>query len=90
MTPHNNMTINRHDEITMLKIHPGEILQKEFIASMGMTPHALSLTLGVPASRIADIIHGRRGITADTAARLGKYFGTSAQIWLNLQNRYDA
>lgn len=73
----------------MLKIHPGEILQEELLVPMNMTPHALSLALGVPASRIADIIHGRRGITADTAARLGRYFGTSAQMWLNLQNRYD-
>jgi len=73
----------------MLKVHPGEILREEFLVPMNVTPHALALALGVPATRIADIVHERRAITADTAARLSRYFGTSAQMWLNLQNSYD-
>lgn len=73
----------------MLKVHPGEILREEFLIPMNVTPHALAMALGVPATRIADIVHERRAITADTAARLSRYFGTSAQMWLNLQNSYD-
>lgn len=70
-------------------IHPGEILKTELMEQYGMTAHGLALDLGVPASRIAEIIHGRRSITADTAYRLGIYFGTSPEMWLDLQNRYD-
>lgn len=73
----------------MLKVHPGEILREEFLIPLNITPHALSVALGVPATRIADIVHEKRGISADTAARLSRYFGTSAQMWLNLQNSYD-
>lgn len=73
----------------MLKIHPGEILREEFLAPLKMTPHALALALGVPSTRISDIVRERRAISADTAARLGRYFGTTAQFWLNLQIHYD-
>ena len=73
----------------MLKVHPGEVLREEFLIPLGISPHALSIALGVPATRISEIVHERRGITADTAARLSRYFGTSAQMWLNLQNCYD-
>lgn len=70
-------------------IHPGKILREEFIDPLGITPYRLSKDIGVPQTRIADILNGRRGITADTALRLSRYLGTSAQFWLNLQSHYD-
>jgi addiction module HigA family antidote len=70
-------------------IHPGEVLKEEFLEAMGISAYRLSKDLNIPQTRTADIIHGRRRITADTALRLSKYFGTSAQFWLNLQNDYD-
>ena len=73
----------------MLKIHPGEILREEFVEPLGLSANALALAIGVPATRIFEILHERRGISADTASRLAQYFGTSAQMWLNLQNRYE-
>jgi addiction module HigA family antidote len=69
-------------------IHPGEILADE-LQEIGVTPTKLSRQIKVPANRITQIIHGRRGITGDTALRLGHWFGTSAQFWLNLQSAYD-
>lgn len=72
-----------------IRTHPGEILLEEFLKPMGITPHALALALGVPATRVADIVHQRRAVTADTAARLSRYFGTSPEFWLNLQSAYD-
>jgi addiction module HigA family antidote len=69
-------------------IHPGEILADE-LKELGVTPTELSRQLKVPTNRITQIIHGRRGITGDTALRLGHWFGTSAQFWLNLQSAYD-
>ncbi len=69
-------------------IHPGEVLQ-DLLREAGLTGNALGLALRVPANRIGGIIKGRRGITADTALRLARYFGTSAQMWMNLQARYD-
>ena len=79
----------KHSSGSPRKVHPGEILREEFLVPLNITPHALAVALGVPATRIADIVHERRGITADTAARLSRYFGTSAQMWLNLQNSFD-
>jgi len=70
-------------------IHPGEILQEEFLAPMGITQYRLSKDISVPPRRINEIVHGKRAITADTALRLGRFFGMSPQFWLNLQNRYD-
>lgn len=70
-------------------IHPGEVLMEDFIEGFGITQNKLAVSIGVPPRRINEIVHGKRGITADTALRLGKYFGTSAQFWLNLQTRYD-
>ncbi len=61
----------------------------DFIEGFGITQNKLAVSIGVPPRRINEIVHGKRGITADTALRLGKYFGTSAQFWLNLQSRYD-
>jgi addiction module HigA family antidote len=69
-------------------IHPGEVLQ-DLLNESGLTVNALAMALRVPANRIGDIVKGRRGITADTALRLARYFGVSAQMWVNLQARYD-
>ena len=73
----------------MRPIHPGEVLREEFLIPLGINAHALSMALQVPAPRIHEIVHERRSITVDTAMRLSKYFGTSAQFWLGLQNDYD-
>jgi addiction module HigA family antidote len=70
-------------------IHPGEILLEEFLKPMGITQYKLAKDIQVPARRINEIVHGLRGITADTALRLAKYFGTSENFWINLQSHYD-
>lgn len=70
-------------------IHPGEVLMEDFIEGFGITQNRLAVAIGVPPRRINEIVHGKRAITADTALRLGKYFGVPAQFWLNLQTRYD-
>lgn len=70
-------------------IHPGEVLMEDFIEGFGITQNKLAVSIGVPPRRINEIVHGKRGITADTALRLARYFGTSAQFWLNLQTHYD-
>jgi addiction module HigA family antidote len=72
-----------------LKIHPGEILQAEFLGPLGISQNKLSLEIRVPVHRVNEIIHGRRGITADTALRLSKYFGTTPGFWTNLQTEYN-
>jgi addiction module HigA family antidote len=73
----------------MRPIHPGEVLREEFIRPFGISAHALSMALQVPAPRIHEILHERRSVTADTALRLAKYFGTSAEFWLGLQTDYE-
>ena len=70
-------------------IHPGEILREDFMVPLGISMNKLALDLRVPVTRIAEIVHGRRGITPDTALRLGRYFNTSARFWLNAQAAYD-
>ena len=70
-------------------IHPGEILEKEFLEPLGITRYRLAKDLGVPATRIAEVCHGRRAISADTALRLAKYFRTTAKFWLGLQEDHD-
>jgi len=70
-------------------IHPREILQLEFLEPMNVTPYRLSKDIGVAQTRISEILSGKRSITADTAWRLSRYFGNSAQFWLNLQTQYD-
>ena len=70
-------------------IHPGEILREEFLVPLKITPHALSLALQIPATRINDIVLERRAITTDTALRLGRYFGNTAEFWMGLQMDYD-
>ncbi len=70
-------------------VHPGEILLEEFLKPMGISQNRLALDIRVPPRRINEIVHGKRRITADTALRLGQYFGMSAQFWLGLQMEYD-
>ena len=72
-----------------IRTHPGEILQEEFLTPLKLTAHGLALAIGVPPTRIADIVHQRRGVSADTAARLARYFGTSADFWCNLQSAHE-
>jgi antitoxin HigA-1 len=69
-------------------VHPGRLLKRE-LAARKLSANRLSLDIGVPSGRITDILNGRRSITADTAVRLARYFGNSAQFWLDLQNQYD-
>jgi antitoxin HigA-1 len=70
-------------------IHPGEILQEEFLKEMNITAYKLSKDVGIPQTRVSEILKGNRRITADTALRLSKYFGTSTKFWLGLQDDYD-
>ena len=70
-------------------VHPGEILRDEFLTPMGISVYELANAIKVPRSRANDIVLGRRGITTDTAMRLGRYFGMSPEFWINLQARYD-
>ncbi len=70
-------------------IHPGEILLEEFLRPMGISQYRLAKEISVPQRRISEITQGKRSITADTALRLGRYFGMEPQFWLNLQSRYD-
>jgi addiction module HigA family antidote len=72
-----------------IRTHPGAILKEEFMAPLGLTANALSLALRVPANRVGAIIKGERAVSADTALRLARYFGTTAQFWLNLQTARD-
>jgi len=70
-------------------IHPGEVLLEEFLKPMGLSQNKVALSIGVPSRRINEIVLGKRGVTADTALRLGRYFDMSAQFWLGLQMDYD-
>ncbi|HVF60419.1 MAG TPA: HigA family addiction module antitoxin [Thermoanaerobaculia bacterium] len=70
-------------------VHPGEILQEEFLGPMGISQYRLAKSISVPARRINEVVHGKRSITADTALRLSRFFGTSERFWMNLQTRYD-
>ena len=73
----------------MRAIHPGEVLREEFLVPMGFSANALAIALQVPAPRINDVVREKRGISADTALRLARYFGTSAEFWMGLQADYD-
>lgn len=73
----------------MRPIHPGEILREEFLAPLDMSANALAMALHVPAPRVNDVVRERRAVTPDTALRLARYFGTTAQFWLNLQSTFD-
>lgn len=70
-------------------VHPGEILREDFLKPLGISVYALANAIKVPRSRINDIVLGRRAVSADTALRLARYFGTSAEFWINLQAHYD-
>lgn len=76
------------DRRTILPIHPGEHLA-EYLDELGLSQYRLAKAIGVPPRRANEIVHGKRAITADTALRLGRYFGQSAQFWMNLQTQYD-
>lgn len=73
----------------MPPVHPGEILLEDFLKPMGITQYRLAKTIGVPQRRIGEIVAGKRSITADTALRLARFFGTDAQSWMNIQTHYD-
>jgi addiction module HigA family antidote len=86
------MTINRPASgwnLQRVSTHPGEMLREEFLIPLGITQNALALKIRVPATRIGEIIHGKRAITPDTALRLARYFGNSPEFWLNLQQMHD-
>ena len=70
-------------------VHPGDILQEDFLEPMNITSYSLAKSIGVDQTRISQLIKGKRSFTADTALRLSKFFGTSAEFWLNAQSRYD-
>jgi addiction module HigA family antidote len=74
---------------TMPPIHPGETLREDFLKPLGLSANRLAIELQVPVTRVNDIVRGRRTITADTALRLARYFGTTPQFWMNLQANYD-
>lgn len=82
-------TPRRRYKRQLAPIHPGELLREDFLVPMGLSANALALAIGVPATRIGEIVNERRGITADTALRLGRYFRMSAEFWVNLQSHYD-
>ena len=84
-----SITIDHREQLARVTTSPGEMLRAEFLEPLGMSANALALALRVPANRITSIINGERAITADTAMRLGRYFGTSARFWLNLQQAHD-
>ncbi len=80
---------SRTYENRMLPIHPGEMLREEFLVPMGLSANALALAIRVPVTRVSEIVNERRGITADTALRLARYFRMTPEFWMNLQSHYD-
>lgn len=87
-----NMTLKRPASgwnLQRVTTHPGEMLREEFLTPLGITQNALAMKIRVPATRIGEIIHGKRAITPDTALRLARFFGNSPEFWLNLQQMYD-
>ena len=74
---------------TITPIHPGEVLLLDFLEPLSVTQHRPAVSIGVPPRRINEIVHGKRRISADTALRLARFFGTSERFWINLQARYD-
>lgn len=83
------MAIARRPDEHSVPIHPGEFLREEFMKPMRLSANALALALRVPVTRISEIIRERRGITVETAMRLGQYFGTSAEFWINMQKSWE-
>jgi antitoxin HigA-1 len=76
-------------DTVMAPVHPGEILLEEFLKPLAVSQYRLAKEIGVPARRVNEIVHGQRRISADTALRLARFFGTSERFWINLQSRYD-
>lgn len=89
MTSRSRTTTRRPPVTKLAPIHPGEILREEFLKPLGISQYRLAKDIRVPPRRINEIVHGVRSITADTALRLARYFGTSAAFWTNLQGRFD-
>jgi antitoxin HigA-1 len=83
------MAIPRKESDRGVAIHPGEFLLEDFMKPLGLSANALSMALRVPVTRISEIVRERRGITADTAMRLGQYFGTTPDFWMNMQKSYE-
>jgi addiction module HigA family antidote len=83
------MSIPRKHEQRGVAIHPGEFLREDFLVPLGLSANALALALRVPVTRISEIVRERRGITADTALRLARYFGTTPDFWMKMQMSYD-
>jgi addiction module HigA family antidote len=79
----------RKAEDQLVAIHPGEFLREDYMQPLELSANALALALRVPVTRISEIVNERRGISADTALRLGRYFGTSAEFWMNMQKEYE-
>ena len=84
-----SITIRRIKVKNMKPVHPGEVLLEDFLKPMGISQYRLAKEISVSARRINEIVHGTRAVSADTALRLGRYFGTSARFWMNLQNHFD-
>src|ERR1700689_723640 len=83
------MTIPRKPDERGVPVHPGEFLREDFLAPLGLSANALAIALRVPVTRISEIVRERRGITADTALRLARYFGTTPDFWMKMQMSYD-
>ncbi len=83
------MTTRKRQPRKLPPVHPGEILQQEFLEPMGLSQYRLAKSISVPPRRINEIVLGKRSISADTALRFGRYFGMSAQFWMNLQSQYE-
>jgi addiction module HigA family antidote len=83
------VTIPRKPDERGIPVHPGEFLREDFLAPLGLSANALALALRVPVTRISEIVRERRGITADTALRLARYFGTTPDFWMKMQMSYD-
>ncbi len=83
------MPRNKKEANRLPPVHPGEILQEDLMKPLGLSMNRLARDLHVPVTRVSEIVHCRRAITADTALRLARYFGSTAQFWVNLQGRYD-
>jgi addiction module HigA family antidote len=79
----------KRDSVKIKPTHPGDVLREDYLKPLGMTPNALALALRVPASRIGEIVNGKRSVTAETAIRLARYFGGTALFWLNMQAYFD-
>ena len=81
--------LTRSSKHRLAPIHPGKMLREEFLIPMGLSANALALSIRVPATRVNEIVNERRGITADTALRLGRFFRMTPEFWMNLQSHYD-